>query len=67
MTETLGMLLSFNWQSFSLFMAAVACLCFVGWIGSLLANEIIHEDVDAQIDDEAINHPKRRKHDREDC
>jgi len=67
MTELLALLLSFNWQSFSLFMAAVACLCFVGWIGSSLADEIIHEDDDVQIDNEVRNYPKRRKHDREGC
>jgi len=65
MTELLAMLLSFNWQSFILFMAAVACLCFVGWIGSLLADEVIHEDDESQIDNEVRNHPKGRKHDRE--
>ena len=66
MTELMRLLLDFDWVSFSLFMVAICCLCFVGYVGSLFSEEIIAADDEPPSVPETIDHPSRRKNDRKD-
>ena len=66
MTELMRLLLDFDWVSFSLFMVAIACLCFVGWVGSLFSEEIVAADDELPSVQDIIDHQSRRKNDRKD-
>jgi hypothetical protein len=68
MTDILALLLRFDWVSFALFSGAVACLCFVGWVGAQFSEEITAEDaITPPIPPIVPENQYRRKHDREDC
>lgn len=65
MTDILALLLRFDWVSFALFSGAVACLCFVGWVGAQFAEEITAEDIPPPIPPIVPENQHRRKNDRE--